>query len=71
MDFNFTERQVRELVAAMQYHACNLDEEVRQQSNPDSPHYHCQGKDQIKIMANDLKVSRNILEKLIGDRHFY
>lgn len=71
MNFNFTERQVKELVAAMQHHACSLDEEVRQQSNPDSPYYNCLGKDQIKIMANDLKVSRNILEKLIGNRNFY
>ena len=29
MKFEFTERQVKELVQAMQSHTCNLDEEVR------------------------------------------
>ena len=71
MKFEFTERQVKELVQAMQCHTCNLDEEVRNQRDPNSISYHCTGKENIKIMANDLKVSKNILGKLQGNRDFF
>ena len=71
MKFEFIERQVSELIKAMHCHTCNLDEEVRNQRDPNSPYYQCTGKENIKIMANDLKVSKNILGKLQGNRDFY
>ena len=71
MKFEFTERQVKELIQAMQCHTCCLDEDVRNQKDPNSPSYLCTGKENIKIMANDLKVSKNILGKLQGNRNFY
>jgi len=71
MKFEFTERQVTELIQAMQCHTCNLDEEVRNQSDPKSPSYHCTGSENIRIMANELKVSKNILGKLQGNRDFF
>ena len=48
MKFEFTERQVKELIQAMQCHTCNLDEDVRNQKDPNSPSYQCTGKENIK-----------------------
>jgi hypothetical protein len=36
MKFEFTERQVKELVQAMQCHTCNLDEDLRNQRDPNN-----------------------------------
>tara|TARA_R110001583_G_scaffold107269_1_gene255830 strand:- start:39 stop:266 length:228 start_codon:yes stop_codon:yes gene_type:complete len=70
-NLELTEQQFNVVVEAMQFHACNLDQEVRNQSDPNSQYYHCTGKENIKPMANELKVARNVIEKLLGDRYVY